>query len=98
MSALDEPANLSRRIGVQLGFDQIEINPQLSVEFRTEPMLDNFVGNPCEDGENDCRRNSVPQRQAKLQRTALPPVLHARLSSRSTNPTPRTVWMSFTRW
>src|SRR5439155_13506927 len=98
VSALDQPPNLPRGVGVELRLDQIEINPQLAVEFGGQPMLDDFVNQGGEHRQPDgcCRR--IPEREAEFERAAFPPVAHPGASSRSTKPTPRMVWMSFTCW
>ena len=89
--AAHQPANLTGGVFVELRFDDVEIDSQLAVEFRAQTMFDDFVSNPRKHRQDDCRCPRVPERQSQFQCTSFPPVLHAGLSSRSTNPTPRTV-------
>src|SRR6266849_5200887 len=94
MSPLHEPVDAPAGIGFQLRFDQIEINPQLPVDFGGQPVLDDFIDKNGEDRQDNRRGCGVPDRKPQLQRAAFPPVLHAAFSSRKTNPAPRNVWMS----
>ena len=63
---LAQPVDLASGVGVQLGFDQIEIYAQLPIHFGRKPVFDYFVNRAGKNRQQRRGRRRIPEGQTDL--------------------------------